>query len=810
MKYKYWIFIGIILVVGMTPLFWFKGDLLINGGDFGFNLNPKLVFMQYVSSWSDRISTGFPNAPSIAQLFPYQAFLVFCQLIGLSLVSTEKILFSLLFIISGLSMYYLTSVFLKGEGRELASLISAVAYMLNPFTLIVLWGTPTLGILYYPFIPLLLVLYFQIINNNNTKIYFPIICIVLLLSSIQVNMAFVITTWLLFLSLLFFFAVLNRRDRAKIAHATIATVLLFIIWFLMNTWWLFSYLSQLRDINAAVTTYMVSADFLKSSSRDTGFLNIFRMQGYWPFYEKHIGVDPYYRYASVYLSPIFIIISFLLPVMTFISVLFREKNRFFVFYFSILAIILIFLIKGSHSPFGQPLLWVIENIPLAAALRNPQSKLGPLLVLSYSFLIGFTFRQFFYKCKNIKLNKKLLKITIIFIYVLIFGVFNWPFWSGYNMFIGNGTVRPGWRMKLPEYYIEAYEWLEQQKENLRIFPIPLPDFGGVAYNWQYGYFGSDPSFWIFDKPTLGWHANVVSRLVWDQFKDDSLQANIVKILGVLNVKYLLLHRDFKMEYFGKEPVLLKKYLYTLQQQEGVTLEKTFGKLDFYKVSNEYFLPHIYPAANPILINGSVDDMFRVVTSHNFSIGNDVLFVSDQNNSSQWEFLRKYGKVENSYVPIITFQKINPTRYDVEVKNATHPFFIVFSESYNPQWKAYIKDKSFVPGDVIAYYENVNVKEVNHGMKFTPGDVLYLFKESVNDDEHFLANGYANAWYIDPKETGRTDFVITLYFKPQSYFYLGLFISGFTLISCFGYLLYYWYKFRKQNKITQVKICGRQN
>jgi hypothetical protein len=49
------------------------------------------------------------------------------------------------------------------------------------------------------------------------------------------------------------------------------------------------------------------------------------------------------------------------------------------------------------------------------------------------------------------------------------------------------------------------------------------------------------------------------------------------------------------------------------------------------------------------------------------------------------------------------------------------------------------------------------------MKFTPEDISYLFKKALPEKNHLLVNGYANAWYIEPKEIGSPNFTITLYF-----------------------------------------------
>ena len=60
------------------------------------------------------------------------------------------------------------------------------------------------------------------------------------------------------------------------------------------------------------------------------------------------------------------------------------------------------------------------------------------------------------------------------------------------------------------------------------------------------------------------------------------------------------------------------------------------------------------------------------------------------------------------------------------------------------------------------------------------DVIYLSAvPSIREENHFVAFGYANAWYIDPRELDVNKdgkFTLVLYFWPQSLFYLGIIIS----------------------------------
>jgi hypothetical protein len=102
-----------------------------------------------------------------------------------------------------------------------------------------------------------------------------------------------------------------------------------------------------------------------------------------------------------------------------------------------------------------------------------------------------------------------------------------------------------------------------------------------------------------------------------------------------------------------------------------------------------------------------------------------------------------------------------------------------------------------------------------------------FKNPIDDNKnHLEVNGYANSWVMDTdkicgaptssalrapspykgegdnvcvKNTdGTYDFEMVVEFWPQRLFYIGLGISGTTLLACIGYLIYDWRK-RKKNK-----------
>jgi hypothetical protein len=134
---------------------------------------------------------------------------------------------------------------------------------------------------------------------------------------------------------------------------------------------------------------------------------------------------------------------------------------------------------------------------------------------------------------------------------------------------------------------------------------------------------------------------------------------------------------------------------------------------------------------------------------------------------------------------VQFERINPTRYIIDVKNDKAPFIIVFGETFHEDWKAYL----FKPSH--------EIKSPMHKWK---GSVLFNAwvnrKNLVEIKDHFKVNAHANGWYVSESLLEPDDFQlkhneghhIVLEFKPQRMFEIGVLISGTTLLFCFLFLI----------------------
>ncbi len=88
---------------------------------------------------------------------------------------------------------------------------------------------------------------------------------------------------------------------------------------------------------------------------------------------------------------------------------------------------------------------------------------------------------------------------------------------------------------------------------------------------------------------------------------------------------------------------------------------------------------------------------------------------------------------------ISFKKISPVKYTVEVEGGENGYYLVFLENYSSGWKLVSND--------------------------TRGEIV-----------HFKANGFANGWYIPG---GKDHQSITLFYQPQIYLHIGF--GAFVLV-----------------------------
>lgn len=101
-------------------------------------------------------------------------------------------------------------------------------------------------------------------------------------------------------------------------------------------------------------------------------------------------------------------------------------------------------------------------------------------------------------------------------------------------------------------------------------------------------------------------------------------------------------------------------------------------------------------------------------------------------------------VPNMVAPVVSFEKTNPTNYNVRISNATKKFILVLNEGFDNGWRAKINN------------------------------------DDVSNSNHFLVNGFANGWIIDKKG----NFDVSIEYWPQDLVNPSIAISILSIVSMF--------------------------
>lgn len=141
--------------------------------------------------------------------------------------------------------------------------------------------------------------------------------------------------------------------------------------------------------------------------------------------------------------------------------------------------------------------------------------------------------------------------------------------------------------------------------------------------------------------------------------------------------------------------------------------------------------------------------------------------------------------DNSYQNVdYKFEK--PSEYKITLYNISKPVFLTFTDSYHPAWKLRVGD-------------------------FNWFSVLTNKEYFISDINHYQNDVAFNSFYINPQvicsiysclknNNGSYNIKITLYFKPQSYLYLGSIISFFTFIIVCIYFVHFLFKKKNHENI----------
>lgn len=425
----------------------------------------------------------------------------------------------------------------------------------------------------------------------------------------------------------------------------------------------------------------------------------------------------------------------------------KHKYKVFLLFLLITYLVIFNLALGPVSRIiGEVWTYLWNNVSFFSFFRSFSRFLITLVPL-YLFYFAIFNLDWKYKYKNQVYG--ICTILIIFLHIMMF-----------TGDLGGNVLAT----KVPREYTKANQIVTQ--EGVANSIIAYPNISYEAYEWgmnkdvslmQQNYYLKDHLFdqaVVYNRASLNLHTkNDIFSKIFSTPPDPFL----IEYLRKANIRYILVQKDL-LNIFSMKPVAYEDfYAYFYKNAKEVENNKYYALFDL-----QYTDPVVYS-------NG------------------------------------------------LKFQKVNGAKYHLTLTGIESSQDLYFLKSYYKDWKLYLKPK---PTDswckAMLYYRAKDTIECAHASEiFKLKDLSYLWTKPAFEDSHMPYQEYLNMWTLDSEYIKKTysseyykenpeggiDVELVLYFKPQSYLYLGLLVSGIALI---GTLYYFVYVFVTNKKRVLLK------
>lgn len=563
-------------------ILWFKNGDIMGAGESGLPFYDLKRQFEIVShAWATPLLGGSVGIQVAA--VPTDWLLSQLQSLGIPGFVIQASFFTLLFIVAGFAVHLLTQELFPSLKKEY-TLLAVWFYWFNPISLVSVWNRFLYNYMaFWALLPLALWLFLKGVRGRDYHFAILTALSSVIFSYALTAIAFnVLIVFILAYTFLFFFFL--GKDKGFSVKYFLTFLVSFI---LFNFWWigqLFSFILS-SSYSASVSKYFTSTDNLYTVqvlSEKLGVLsNIFAFL----HYDFFANGAPW---AQLFVSPLLLFLN-LLVMASILWVIFKFRKLKEVVFLGLFLTIVIFLMKGINSPFGEIFRFIFLKIPPLQVFRNPFEKFSFLLPIAAAPLFGLAIESLIHLVKA--------KILKSFVWIFVVGIMSfwaYPFWTG--------LIFTGDEVKVPDYYKEANDWLNSQGENFRFVSLPIGG-EGMTYTWDKPFSGVELSGSLFDTPNISFNTSVpyFSELASNLTKYE-LDKRILEYLPFINGKYIMWRND--IDFRGRrmaDPRVVKDRLDQLVKDSLISLKYDNKNLIIYELNGEQW-PKIYISNNLVWSN----------------------------------------------------------------------------------------------------------------------------------------------------------------------------------------------------------------
>jgi len=757
----------ITLSLFVLPFFWFMPGEIDLGGDSGrLYIYDPLKYLTSITLFPIKTMNGFDY---------YQPKYLYIPYVGMLLLF-KTILFNSAYLLNNflngvvLSLGFLfTFKFFKEFGLfrnlkwdKFTLSFCSLFFILSPMTIYDFQRANfhTTSIFVYP-----LIFYLFLRYMNTQKLNYIIISVLITLP-FSPNFGVPTIPWLFsFLPFMFFlflvYAISNSKSKILIKGSFVWIILFLLVNFFHLYPLAYGFVSKSSEIhrivfddsasNAGLKYFRVIQPEIKSIY---SFLNQpqYRLIG-----PSGNTTKVFMKYFGIIVLPLFLIYPLILIAGLLVR-RFEENKEKYLYYVVWLNFLWALVLSTASLGKGAVVLYekLFLKVPGFLMFRHFYGKFAMVYTFFYAFLLYFSLSyviQYLLVIKKEEYIKKLLStlfILVIFSGIpLLFGQIVNSGVPGSDVFSGKVPVS----MKMDSNFTAYINEISDLEGDSRVVSFPLSMETYQVFQGKGGgvYLGPSVIAVLSGKSDFAGFYSMHNQELTNTFFRLFLQddpSKILRFLGFMNIEYISYNSDdYIYKHFSYTPFGDFKKLFPTQGSIEKLINILDGKLvfekGFYKLYKleKYFLPHIYLPKKILFSNETLTDFYRNTNFENLPKEIAVFF----GDNSFSEILTP---------PEIVFKKISPVKYKVELKNIQEPFVLVLSEPYNIGWNIYLTDKN---------------------------EFLY--------SRHQMVNGYANSWYITPKDlNNQEEAELILEYTEYRKFYVGVIVSSISLMMCLVYLV----------------------
>ena len=542
--------------------------LTLSSGDLPFFFEDQLGnFGPVPYLWDSLRGNGFgENFSALLWIRTYLTLSVFIfhSLFHFNWLVVQIIFFWVAFLLIALTSTY---IFVKTlfNKSNLYFFVFFLVYFFNTYILMILEGGQVGIVLAYAIAPLVFALFYREITRGGFFLKGVIFASFALSLQTLFDLRIVYVTLLLVFAwwIYIFFTSTLKEKITKKGLLSYASILIFplCLSFLIHAFWILPTL-LFGGAQSAISLYIPTKDVLSFFSfakfEDTFSL----LHPNWP--ENIFG-------KAYFMRPQFLII----PVLAFFSLLFvkdKMEKRLSIF-FGLIALLGVFLAKGTNEPFGQVYSWLFSYFPGFSLFRD-STKWYLLTSFAYSVLIIITVTNIS-KLYFINKTKLFGKIAIMSVFISMWVLLILPI-----IYYKKGTFVAHF---VPEEYVALKDFLLKENNFSRTLWIPTYQrFGYSSYN--------HPAVSAVDYYKTTDLNKIVKKLKTQEHAKELAQAGI---------KYIIVPFDSEGEIFLND----RKYDDSLYQHTVNEISKvssfknaqSFGKIQVIKVTDPF--PRFYVLNN---------------------------------------------------------------------------------------------------------------------------------------------------------------------------------------------------------------------